>query len=156
LTFLSPTWARGKGRSSQPSLSSHSPVPHTHPRLDFQRPLNRLKCFVQLWLPSRRLKPRPFNGIVGSVNNTTANRSFTNNTITWINAVHQKKPPSISIFTRIYFSTTQRLEIVPTSLFSKMTADLRNATECSPASQLHRGFKPLNSWDPVLPKTGSC
>lgn len=94
------------------------------------------------------------NGIVGSINTTAAGQAFINNTVTWINAVHQQTPPPISIFTRIYFSGPQRPEVGPTSPFQKTVAVLGNVTETSPISQLYPAFKPLPGWDVELPKIG--
>jgi len=143
--------------SPSPAPSSRSPVPQIlTPGYTSNLPSNVSNASFSFGYHLAVLNLDLINGLVGSVNNTTAGRSFINNTATWINAVHQKKPPPISIFTRIYFSTTHRLERVPTSSFPKSTAGLQNVTEGSPASQLDGAFKPLNDWDPMLPKTGYC
>jgi hypothetical protein len=92
-------------------------------------------------------------GLVSTVNMTAGGKSFINNTVTWINAVHQQTPPPLSIWTRLFYSNAQEPEIGPNTPFRVVTAALGNITETSPSTQLYSAFTPLAGFDVVLQKT---
>lgn len=93
------------------------------------------------------------NGLVGSVNSSTAGQRWINSTARWINAVHQQAPAPLSIYTRIYFTTKQRPEIGPDTPFGAVAAGLGNITASSPEGQIYPAFKHGNANDVVLQKT---
>lgn len=68
-------------------------------------------------------------------------------------SVHKQSPPPISIFTRIYFSTSLLPEVSPSAPFMQAVATVGNITESDPKSQLYSAFKPLPDYDVVLQKT---
>lgn len=58
-------------------------------------------------------------------------------------SVHDKKHPPVTIYTRIYFSTPWRPEVLPSSPFAKAVASLpQDLTEETPESQVYHAFKP--------------
>lgn len=93
------------------------------------------------------------NGIVGSINTTTAGEKFINSVTTWISAVHAQNPPPLSIFTRIYFNNVKKPEIGPQTPFGAVAAGLGNATIDSPQGMLYPAFKPKADYDVVMAKT---
>lgn len=68
-------------------------------------------------------------------------------------SVHKQSPPPISIFSRLYFSTSLLPEISPDAPFMTDVASVGNLTESDPKSQLYPAFKPLPDYDVVLQKT---
>ncbi|KAJ5716233.1 cysteine hydrolase family protein [Penicillium malachiteum] len=93
------------------------------------------------------------DALVGSINTTTKGQAFINSTAKWINAVHKQSPPPISIFSRIYFSTSLMPEVSLSSPFYQAVAEVGNLTESDELSQLYPAFKPLSDYDVVLQKT---
>ncbi|KAJ5093803.1 cysteine hydrolase family protein [Penicillium angulare] len=93
------------------------------------------------------------SGLVGTINTTSQGQAFIKNTAKWINAVHKQSPPPISIFSRLYFSTSLLPEISPDAPFMTDVASVGNLTESDPKSQLYPAFKPLPDYDLVLQKT---
>jgi hypothetical protein len=92
------------------------------------------------------------NGIVGSVNTTEQGQSFINSTVDWVDTVQAKASNPLTIWTRIYFSTSQRPELGLGVPFSNIAAGFGNITEQSATGQLYPAFQPLDT-DVVLPKT---
>ncbi|KAJ5720371.1 cysteine hydrolase family protein [Penicillium malachiteum] len=91
--------------------------------------------------------------LVGSINTTTKGQAFIKSTGKWINAVHRQNPPPISIFSRIYFSTSLMPEVSLSAPFYQDVAEVGNLTESDELSQLYPAFKPLPNYDVVLQKT---
>ncbi|KAJ6028002.1 cysteine hydrolase family protein [Penicillium herquei] len=91
--------------------------------------------------------------LVGSINTTTKGQAFIKSTGKWINAVHKQNPPPISIFSRIYFSTSLMPEVSLSAPFYQDVAEVGNLTESDELSQLYPAFKPLPNYDVVLQKT---
>ncbi|KAJ5287345.1 Isochorismatase hydrolase [Penicillium angulare] len=93
------------------------------------------------------------SGLVGTINTTSQGQAFIKNTAKWINAVHKQSPPPISIFSRLYFSTSLLPEISPDAPFMTDVATVGNLTGSDPKSQLYPAFKTLPNYDIVLQKT---
>lgn len=89
------------------------------------------------------------NALVGSVANTTEGEAFINSTATWIDAVHAQSSPPISIFTRIYFSTPERLEVGPDAPFAQDVSALGNSSD--PNTEIYPAFT-VETDDAVLQK----
>ncbi|KAF2089026.1 Isochorismatase hydrolase [Saccharata proteae CBS 121410] len=92
------------------------------------------------------------NGLVSTVEATTAGQAFINSTATWIDAVHAQSPPPISIWTRIYFFNDLKPEIKPGSGFEQVASSLGNATEDTTQTQIYDAFHVLEDYDVVLKK----
>lgn len=69
-----------------------------------------------------------------------------------VDSVHKQQPPPLSIFTRVYFSNSQRPELAADVPFYQVVNSFGNLTETSPATQIYPAFKPLNNWDVELRK----
>jgi len=93
------------------------------------------------------------NALVPYVNSTTAGQAWINSTSTWISHVHQQRPAPLSIYTRIYFTTSQRPEIGPSTPFAAAAAGLGNITSSALEGQIYPAFKHDNADDVVLQKT---
>lgn len=91
-------------------------------------------------------------GLVGSVNATPEGQAWIKSTSTWIDAVHQKSPRPLEVFTRIFFSNAYRPEIGPDTPFAAAVAALGNATSSSPQSQIYPAFK-TDDKDVILQKS---
>lgn len=92
------------------------------------------------------------NGFVSGVNTTAEGQAFISSTAKWISAVHAQSPQPLSIFTRFYFSNSQRPEISPSDPFAADVTALGNVTETSPQGMLYPAFVPAPN-DVVLQKT---
>ncbi|KXT12213.1 hypothetical protein AC579_3446 [Pseudocercospora musae] len=77
-------------------------------------------------------------GILSSVLNTPAGKTFVNSTATWIDAVHRQSPMPLSIFTRIYFSNSHKPEISSDTPFAKVSSSL--GTSSDPNTQVYSAF----------------
>lgn len=66
--------------------------------------------------------------------------------------MHQQSPPPLSIFTRIYFSTSQRPEVGPNTPFLAVVEPFGNVTANDAITDIYHAFKPLRNWDVVLQK----
>lgn len=91
------------------------------------------------------------NALVAGVNTTAEGQAWISSTAKWISAVHAQSPQPLSIFTRIYFSNSQRPEIGPSDPFAADVASLGNITETSPEGMLFPAFVPAPN-DVVLQK----
>ncbi|KAL4866606.1 hypothetical protein BDV12DRAFT_131369 [Aspergillus spectabilis] len=92
------------------------------------------------------------NALVASVSETEVDQKWINSTATWINAVHHQSPPPLSIYTRIYYSTSKAPEVNPVIPFYQVVAALGNVTESDAISRVYDVFAPLES-DVVLRKS---
>jgi len=92
------------------------------------------------------------NGIVGSINGTQQGQTWINSTLDWVDAVQAKESNPLTIWTRIYFSNSQRPELGLGVPFSNIAGGFGNLTEQSETGQLYSAFTPLET-DVVLPKT---
>ncbi|KAK1148071.1 hypothetical protein N8T08_010706 [Aspergillus melleus] len=92
------------------------------------------------------------DAIVANVNTTDEGKKWINNTAKWIDVVHKQTPQLLNIFTRIYFSTSQRPEVGPDTPFASVAKGLGNLTESSPKSHIYKAFKTQDD-DAVVPKT---
>ena len=91
-------------------------------------------------------------GLIAGVNTTTEGQAWIKSTACWIDAVHQKSPRPLEIFTRIYFSNAYHPEVGPQTPFAQAAAGLGNATSSSPQSQIYPAFK-TDDKDVILQKT---
>ncbi|KAH8432898.1 uncharacterized protein LDX57_010529 [Aspergillus melleus] len=92
------------------------------------------------------------DAIVANVNTTDEGKKWINNTARWIDAVHKQNPALLNVFTRIYFSTSQRPEVGPDTPFASVVEGLGNLTESSAKSHIYTAFKTEDD-DVVVPKT---
>ncbi|KAI9035566.1 uncharacterized protein KD926_003226 [Aspergillus affinis] len=69
-----------------------------------------------------------------------------------MNSVHKQDPPPLTIFTRIYFSTSQFPEVSPDTPFASVAKGLGNLRESSEESQIYHAFKTEDD-NTVAPKT---
>lgn len=93
------------------------------------------------------------NALTDSVSSTSQGSAWINSTTAWISAVHSQKPTPLSIYTRIYFSSSQRPEIGSTTPFAAAIGALGNVTRADTAGQIYPAFKHDNINDVVLQKT---
>lgn len=92
------------------------------------------------------------NAGVASFNSTPAGEAFINNTAKWIDAVHAQDPAPLSIFTRIYFSSSHKPEITPQTPFGIAASAL--GTKSDPLTELYPAFTvDHEAGDVVLQKT---
>ncbi|KAI9038128.1 Isochorismatase hydrolase [Aspergillus affinis] len=92
------------------------------------------------------------DAVVANVNTTDEGKKWIKNTASWIDAVHEHIPQPLNIFTRIYFSTSQRPEVGPDTPFASVAKGLGNLTESSAKSRIYKAFKTEDD-DVVVPKT---
>jgi nicotinamidase-related amidase len=92
------------------------------------------------------------DALVDSVSDSPEGQSFINNTAHWIDAVHARNPPPLSIFTRIFFTNLHRPELGPKS--GMRVNDGMLGTANSSETQIYSAFHVNETaGDTVLQKT---
>ncbi|KAL8286904.1 hypothetical protein RQP46_003910 [Phenoliferia psychrophenolica] len=92
-------------------------------------------------------------GLVAGVNGTAPGDAFISSVVKWIDAVHAVKPPPLTIFTRIYFSTPQKPEVGPNAPFGAAVGGLGNVTAANAITEVWPAFNVTKNVDVVLQKT---
>ncbi|KAJ5913988.1 cysteine hydrolase family protein [Penicillium tannophilum] len=115
--------------------------------------INRCQFFTKFGSHYAVLYLDLINAVMGGINTTSQGQAFIMNIAKWIDAVHRRSPPPISIFSRVYASNSLMPEISTSSPFYSAFAGLGNITESDVETQLYPAFKPLPDYDVVLQKT---
>lgn len=91
--------------------------------------------------------------LVSPLNGSAAGNQFIASVAKWNDAVHKVQPQPLTIFSRIYFSTTQTPEVGPNAPFGAAIAGLGNVTSSSPSTEVYPAFRVNTTVDVVIQKT---
>ncbi|KAL0942089.1 cysteine hydrolase family protein [Colletotrichum truncatum] len=90
--------------------------------------------------------------LIDNVKGTPEGESFISNCVKWNEAVHQRDPRPLTIFTTLYFANAAQPELNPYSPFAKILKGVDTFEKGSAAVQIDERFR-LDEKDIVLQKT---
>lgn len=90
--------------------------------------------------------------LVDSIKGTTVGQEFIKNCSRWNDAVHQKHPRPLTIFTCLFFSSPAQPELAKDSPFTKLLQGYGSFGKGSPGVQIDPNFM-VDEKDVILQKT---